>query len=102
MRLIPVIDLLDGHAVRAERGQRERYRPVRSSLAATSEPVAIARALVAACGADTLYVADLGAILQRGAHPATLAALLAALPGVALWLDALDCAGSMPPPVRYS
>jgi phosphoribosylformimino-5-aminoimidazole carboxamide ribotide isomerase len=88
MQLIPVIDLLDGHAVRAERGQRERYRPVRSSLAPTSEPVAIARALVAASGAKTLYVADLGAILQRGAHAATLAALTAALPGVDIWVDA--------------
>lgn len=88
MQLIPVIDLLDGHAVRAERGQRECYRPVRSALAATSEPVAIAHALVAACGAQTLYVADLGAILQRGAHAATLAVLAAALPGVAIWVDA--------------
>jgi phosphoribosylformimino-5-aminoimidazole carboxamide ribotide isomerase len=87
MQLIPVIDLLDGHAVRAERGQREGYRPVRSSLAATSEPVAIAHALVAACDAATLYVADLGAILQRGAHAATLAALVAALPGVEIWVD---------------
>jgi len=88
MQLIPVIDLLDGHAVRAERGERDRYRPVRSSLAPGSEPVAIARALVAACGAHTLYVADLGAILQRGAQAATLAALVAALPGVAIWIDA--------------
>ncbi|TDV19526.1 HisA/HisF-related TIM barrel protein [Paraburkholderia caballeronis] len=88
MQLIPVIDLLDGHAVRAVRGERDSYRPIRSSLAATSEPVAIGRALVAASGAQTLYVADLGAILQRGAHAATLAALLAALPGVAIWIDA--------------
>lgn len=106
MQLIPVIDLLDGHAVRAERGQRECYRPVRSSLAATSEPVAIARTLVAACaaqqvplggaaqqvpqagGSATLYVADLGAILRRGQHVETLAALVAALPDVEIWLDA--------------
>ncbi|HEY1610486.1 MAG TPA: HisA/HisF-related TIM barrel protein [Paraburkholderia sp.] len=115
MQLIPVIDLLDGHAVRAERGLRESYLPVRSALAATSEPVAIARALLAACaakqvplggaakqvplggaakqvpqegGVTTLYVADLGAILQRGAHAATLAALIASLPDVAIWVDA--------------
>lgn len=88
MQLIPVLDLLDGHAVRAERGKRDHYRPIRSSLAATSEPVGIARALVAATGSETLYVADLGAILQRGAHAATLAELCAALPGVEIWLDA--------------
>jgi phosphoribosylformimino-5-aminoimidazole carboxamide ribotide isomerase len=43
MQVIPVLDLLDGHA---------------------------ARALLAATGARTLYVADLRAILQQGDHDA--------------------------------
>ncbi|KXV02459.1 phosphoribosylformimino-5-aminoimidazole carboxamide ribotide isomerase [Caballeronia megalochromosomata] len=89
MQVIPVLDLLDGHAVRAVRGERSRYRPVQSSLCATSDPVAIARALVAATGARTLYVADLGAILQRGAHDHALAAICDALgDGSRIWLDA--------------
>ncbi|SAL05100.1 1-(5-phosphoribosyl)-5-[(5-phosphoribosylamino)methylideneamino] imidazole-4-carboxamide isomerase [Caballeronia calidae] len=89
MQVIPVLDLLDGHAVRAVRGERSRYRPIQSSLCATSDPVAIARALVAATGARTLYVADLGAILSRGAHDHALAALCDALgDGLRIWLDA--------------
>jgi phosphoribosylformimino-5-aminoimidazole carboxamide ribotide isomerase len=89
MQVIPVLDLLDGHAVRAVRGERSRYRPIQSSLCATSDPVAIARALVAATGARTLYVADLGAILSRGAHDHALAALSDALGGgFHIWLDA--------------
>lgn len=88
MLVIPVLDLLDGHAVRAVRGERSAYRPIESPLAATSEPVAVARALLAASGAQTLYVADLGAILGHGAHVATLAALRRALPGTEIWLDA--------------
>ncbi|BAN24794.1 HisA/HisF-related TIM barrel protein [Caballeronia insecticola] len=89
MQVIPVLDLLDGHAVRAVRGERSRYRPIQSSLCATSDPVAIARALVATTGARTLYVADLGAILGHGAHDAVLAALCDALgEGVDIWLDA--------------
>ncbi|NML30480.1 HisA/HisF-related TIM barrel protein [Paraburkholderia antibiotica] len=88
MQVIPVLDLLDGHVVRAVRGERDAYRPIESRLAATSEPLVIARALLDASGARTLYIADLGAILQRGAHATTLAALRAALPGVELWLDA--------------
>ncbi|GJH12028.1 phosphoribosylformimino-5-aminoimidazole carboxamide ribotide isomerase [Caballeronia novacaledonica] len=89
MQVIPVLDLLDGHAVRAVRGERSRYRPIQSSLCATSDPVAIARALVAATGARTLYVADLGAILQRGAHDHALAAICDALgEGFRIWLDA--------------
>ncbi|RFU49329.1 HisA/HisF-related TIM barrel protein [Paraburkholderia sp. DHOC27] len=88
MQVIPVLDLLDGHVVRAVRGERTAYQPVRSSLAAGSEPLQIARALLAASGAQTLYIADLGAILQQGAHVETLAALRAALPGTEIWLDA--------------
>ncbi|WP_454828690.1 HisA/HisF-related TIM barrel protein [Paraburkholderia xenovorans] len=88
MQVIPVLDLLDGHVVRAVRGERTAYRPIRSSLAASSEPLHIARALLAASGARTLYIADLGAILQQGAHVETLAALRAALPGTDIWLDA--------------
>ncbi len=76
MQVIPVLDLLDGHAVRAVRGERTRYRPIESSLCATSEPLAVAHALLAATGARTLYIADLGAILQQGDHAGHLAALL--------------------------
>ncbi|SAK69503.1 1-(5-phosphoribosyl)-5-[(5-phosphoribosylamino)methylideneamino] imidazole-4-carboxamide isomerase [Caballeronia hypogeia] len=89
MQVIPVLDLLDGHAVRAVRGERSRYRPIQSSLCATSDPVSIARALVAATGSRTLYVADLGAILLRGAHDHALAALCDTLgDGFDIWLDA--------------
>jgi phosphoribosylformimino-5-aminoimidazole carboxamide ribotide isomerase len=89
MQVIPVLDLLDGHAVRAVRGERSRYRPIQSSLCATSDPVDVARVLIAATASSTLYVADLGAILGRGADIETLAALRRALgDSVAIWLDA--------------
>jgi phosphoribosylformimino-5-aminoimidazole carboxamide ribotide isomerase len=88
MQVIPVLDLLDGQVVRAVRGERSAYRPIQSRLVATSDPLATARALLEASGARTLYIADLGAILQREAHVSTLAALRAALPGIELWLDA--------------
>jgi phosphoribosylformimino-5-aminoimidazole carboxamide ribotide isomerase len=88
MQVIPVLDLLDGHVVRAVRGDRTAYRPIQSLLTAASEPLPIARALLATSGASTLYIADLGAILQRGAHAPVLATLRAALPGIELWLDA--------------
>ncbi|HTI17731.1 MAG TPA: HisA/HisF-related TIM barrel protein [Trinickia sp.] len=89
MQVIPVLDLLDDHAVRAVRGERSHYRPIQSSLCATSDPLEVARALGAATGSTTLYIADLGAILQRGAHTETLAALCDALGAHAsIWLDA--------------
>ena len=51
MRIVPVIDLLGGQAVRARRGDRANYRPVQSALVAGSDPVDVARARLAAAQA---------------------------------------------------
>ncbi len=68
MLIIPVIDLLDGKVVHAMRGEREKYRPVKSILAEGSDPVEIARALTTATGSNQLYIADLNAILKKGTN----------------------------------
>ena len=74
MRVVPVIDLKDGTAVHAVRGERERYRPVRSALAREDgDPLALARAFRSTLGLDELYVADLDAIAgesERGPQAA--------------------------------
>ena len=62
MRVIPVIDLKRGVAVHAARGDRERYRPLRSRIAEGSDPVHLACAVRDRFGLDELYVADLDAI----------------------------------------
>lgn len=89
MQVIPVLDLLDGHAVRAVRGERSQYRPIQSALCASSDPLLVAHALLDTTGAHTLYVADLGAILGREDHARHLAALSEALgEGFSIWIDA--------------
>ena len=88
MLVIPVIDLLQGQVVRAVRGERQSYRPIASTLCNGSEPVRVARALGAHCATGRLYVADLDALGGRAPQVATLRALLRALPGLELWLDA--------------
>ena len=75
MRVIPVIDLKGGAAVHAVRGQRERYRPLRSGLVAGSDPLQVARAVRGQLGLDELYVADLDAIAGESPHGEVLAAL---------------------------
>jgi phosphoribosylformimino-5-aminoimidazole carboxamide ribotide isomerase len=75
MRVIPVIDLKSGAAVHAVRGERERYRPLRSEIVSGSDPVRVARAVREALGLDELYVADLDAIDGGSAHREVLAAL---------------------------
>ena len=89
MHIVPVIDLMHGQVVSAVRGERHAYRPVVSPLVAGSDPCDVARALLARClPPPRLYVADLDAIQGHPPQHEVLAALLAALPGVTLWLDA--------------
>jgi phosphoribosylformimino-5-aminoimidazole carboxamide ribotide isomerase len=61
-RLIPVLDVLNGQVVRAVSGRRSEYRPVVSKLTTSTDPVEVAKALLAMTGAGELYVADLNAI----------------------------------------
>ena len=70
MRLIPVIDLLDGQAVHAIRGERAHYQPVKSVLCARPDPLALARAFRNQLGLQEIYVADLNAIqgFSRPSH----------------------------------
>jgi phosphoribosylformimino-5-aminoimidazole carboxamide ribotide isomerase len=75
MRVIPVIDLKGAAAVHAVRGERERYRPLRSGIVAGSDPVAVARAVRDTLELDELYVADLDAIAGRAAQRETIAGL---------------------------
>ena len=88
MRIIPVIDVLDGVVVRAVKGERERYRPIESALCRSSDPVRVARILLAHCGSRKLYAADLDALTGRARQTSAIEALLAALPTLELWLDA--------------
>jgi phosphoribosylformimino-5-aminoimidazole carboxamide ribotide isomerase len=80
VRVVGVIDLKDGTAVHAVRGERERYRPVSGVIGGDDgDALALARGF-RALGLDELYVADLDAITGHGDN----AALLAALAGEAL------------------
>jgi len=88
MRVIPVIDLMGGQAVRAVEGLRESYRPIASPLARGSDPSALAEGYLALHPFEILYVADLDAILGRGDNFAALRRLAETFPSVAIWLDA--------------
>ena len=62
MRIIPVIDVMNGIVVRAVAGRRVEYRPVVSRLTKSTDPIEVARAMLDATGAKELYVADLDSI----------------------------------------
>jgi uncharacterized protein related to proFAR isomerase len=87
MEIIPVLDLKGGVVVRARMGQRHLYAPIVTPLAATSDPLDVARGLLAVHPFATLYVADLDAIERRGDNAAALGRLKGACPGLSLWVD---------------
>ncbi|MBV9629215.1 MAG: nickel transporter [Xanthobacteraceae bacterium] len=87
MQIIPVLDLKDGAVVRAQMGERDRYRPIKTPLAPSSDPVDVARGLLSVHPFQTLYIADLDAIEGRGGNEAAMRRLRHALPQVSLWVD---------------
>jgi phosphoribosylformimino-5-aminoimidazole carboxamide ribotide isomerase len=62
MQLIPVIDVRGGVVVHAVAGRRSEYRPLRSRLTDSTEPVRVLEDLRARTGLTTFYVADLDGI----------------------------------------
>ena len=87
MEVIPVVDLKGGVVVHARLGDRALYRPIETPLARGSDPVDVARGLVALHPFATLYVADLDAIMGTGDNRAALGRLQRALPQLTLWVD---------------
>ena len=85
--------MLHGQVVWAQRGERHAYHPIVSPLAQGSEPLAMARALLARCRPASgrgplLYVADLDAIQGGEPNLAMLRGLLGLDPALTLWVDA--------------
>lgn len=87
MRIIPVIDVMDGGVVRAIGGRRDEYRPLVSQLTVSTDPIAVAKALLEATGAKELYVADLDAIRDPTADRSLAATLTDAFPAIRVWVD---------------
>ncbi len=65
VKVLPVLDVLNGQVVRGVAGRREEYRPIVSRLTASSEPLAVARAIRDSFGLDQFYMADLDGIVHR-------------------------------------
>jgi len=68
MKIVPVLDIMNGCVVRGVGGQRLEYRPVVSRLTTSVDPLDIAHAIRERYGFTEFYVADLDAI--GGARPA--------------------------------
>ena len=86
LRILPVLDVLQGQAVHAVGGIRSQYRPLQTCLHPSASPIEIARAYRDALGLNELYLADLDAITGGPAHR-ELYRILDRL-DIRLWIDA--------------
>ncbi len=63
MKVIPVIDILNGAVVHAVKGRRSQYKPLESVITKSTDPTAVAEAFKS-LGFNELYIADLDAIID--------------------------------------
>jgi phosphoribosylformimino-5-aminoimidazole carboxamide ribotide isomerase len=86
LKIIPVLDILDGVAVHAVRGRRKEYKPLRSALVASADPLEVA-VVFRNLGFNELYVADLDAITSKKPNT-TVVKRIADETGLRLMVDA--------------
>lgn len=94
MQIIPVIDVRHGLAVRAARGERANYRPIVTSLAASADPIEVARGYMRLFPFKALYIADLDGIEGRGENSDLPHHLREAAGAEEVWID--NGASSLP------
>ncbi|TES98485.1 MAG: hypothetical protein E3J90_05810 [Promethearchaeota archaeon] len=85
-RIIPVIDILNSQAVHAIKGEREKYKPLKSVLINNSNPTRIALKLKNKYLFNEFYIADLDAILQKKPNITIISKILD-IPGVEIMID---------------
>jgi phosphoribosylformimino-5-aminoimidazole carboxamide ribotide isomerase len=88
VEIIPVIDLMLGQVVHARMGERKHYRPIFSSLCASSKPLQVLEVLLGLYPFNKVYIADLDAIQGSGNHIDCINQLAATFPTIQFWLDA--------------
>ncbi|MHA1211638.1 MAG: HisA/HisF-related TIM barrel protein [Candidatus Heimdallarchaeota archaeon] len=68
MKVIPVLDLLDGKVVHGIAGKRNEYKPIENSvITSSSDPIVVAQAFYTELGLDQFYIADLD-LIQRSVN----------------------------------
>lgn len=88
MDVIPVIDVANGQAVRAVRGERANYKPLVTPLAEGCEPAAVAKGFKSLFPFRRIYIADLDGIEGRGRNKHLVPAITSVFPGAEIWIDA--------------
>ena len=78
---------MQGQVVHAKRGMRSQYQAIQSNLCKGSAPLSIIDALLKLYPFQTLYIADLDAILGIGEHSDLTLKISQKYPNLTIWLD---------------
>jgi len=78
---------MQGQVVHAKFGLRSQYLPIQSSLCNGSAPLVVVAALLELYPFQTLYIADLDAILGVGHHAELIEIISNTYPQLTIWLD---------------
>ena len=87
MHVIPVLDVRDNLVVRAIRGRRRDYAPLKSRITEAIDPPGVLESLLSWHPFDTIYIADLSAIEQHGNSNRIILDLAERFSEVCFWLD---------------
>ena len=87
MEIIPVIDIHQGQAVHAIEGQRQHYRPLRTSLGESNSPENIVQAFINTYPFKTIYIADLDAIEGQSNNNRLIDELHKSYQSLTFWVD---------------
>ena len=64
MRIIPVIDVLNGKVVHGIQGERNKYNPIKSTICKGADPLTVAKAFKDKFNFHEIYIADLDSITK--------------------------------------
>jgi len=64
-RIIPVLDILNSEVVHAKKGERTKYKPLKSKILDSSNPIIAVKKLADKFHFDEIYIADLDSIVKR-------------------------------------
>jgi phosphoribosylformimino-5-aminoimidazole carboxamide ribotide isomerase len=87
LEIIPVIDILGAQVVHARRGHRESYTVLRTPLSLDAKPVSVVQGLLRLFPFQTVYVADLDALMGKGTQIGLIKELVATFPALDFWVD---------------
>ena len=88
MTIIPVIDILNGLVVHARHGERSLYQPISSRLCHDPSPFAVIKAFLSLFPFNTIYIADLNAIMHKGDNRQLIVDIVAEYSELHFWIDA--------------